>query len=75
MSYSLQQDLFWIFLCIVGFGAGGVLGAIGTYNWSTQFIDPGANNIAGFQFNVFAAIIPVRDALAATAVSLMYNYL
>ncbi len=54
-----------IFLCLVGFGAGGVLGAIGADSWTKDIIDRIPSNV---QF-LFDVIVQTRDALAATAVS------
>ncbi len=54
-----------VLLCVVGFGTGGVLGALGANHWSTDIID---NVPANFQ-SFIDLLVQTRDALAATAVS------
>ena len=64
----LLQDLVVICICLVGFGAGGVIGAIGANTWSSQIVDP-INSLPPLLRNFLQPVIEIRDALAATAVS------
>ena len=60
----LLQDLVVICICLVGFGAGGVIGAIGANTWSSHI-----NSLPEIIRNLLQPVIEIRDALAATAVS------
>ena len=66
------QDILVICICVVGFGAGGILGAIGANSWSSNIVDP-FNSLPPFLRALlqpfFDTFIGTRDALAATAVS------
>ena len=65
--FIVVQDMLIVFLCIIGFGAGGVIGAIGANSWTVDIIDVlTKTGLIGFS----DVVVQTRNALAATAVSI-----
>ncbi len=54
-------------MCILGFAAGGVLGAIGANSWSRDIVDK--IDIISPVIDIYDVLEPTRTLLAATAVS------
>ncbi|XP_064383996.1 uncharacterized protein LOC135332985 [Halichondria panicea] len=69
----LLVDILVIFLCLVGLGTGGVIGALGADIWTKNFIDP-INSLLPVRF-LIDPIIQIRDALAATAAVSLFTCL
>jgi len=63
------KDMLVLLFCALGFGAGGVIGALGANNWSTDIINQIPSSLQQF----VSLLIETRDALAATAVRLIMN--
>ena len=62
-THTQTQDILIILLCLVGFGAGGALGATGANDWLTDVIS---------EYESFPPpqyIVDTRNALIGTAVS------